>query len=165
MDAPSIPDSHLKELESRYPYAFYTWNRISLRFELWCDENRGGPPYKFMTLESPEGEFRHPGSWVIDALRKSDSETGEWKLATKADRKAWIQSLEDRAYLQSLQQDRDEEYMADLRSRVRHLTGNGRVTSMDQTLKLKERTGSFVSPRRNRKHFLGNESAGQCRMR
>jgi hypothetical protein len=140
MDAPSIPSHHQREIDQKFPYAFYTWNRSINRFELWCDEGRGAPPYKFLTCQGPQGEYREPGTWVLDALRYSHPDTGHYKTGSKSGRKEWIQSLTDQAYLNKVEANKRQETMEKLRDETRFLHNHGRNVSMDSTLVKPHRT-------------------------
>lgn len=127
MEAPSLSRSHLRELHDKYPYASYRWNADARLFELWCDEKRGHPPYKFMDVAGPNGEYREPGGWCIDELRHSDAATGAWKLETADDRRAWIQSLEKSGWREKQQRERMDVELEQLRNSARFLNGYGAV--------------------------------------
>ena len=124
-DPPAIPRQHEKELNEKFPYTFYVWNRDTLRFELWCDEGNGGLPYKFMVLEGPLGEYRHPGGWVIKQLYMSDAETGQHRHASPMDRKAWIQGLTDESYQLKHRAERRDYHHRELKSKARSHHGWG----------------------------------------
>lgn len=129
MDAPNYPESHDNRLQATFPYAFYVWNRLTTRFELWCDEGKGAPPYKAMILKGPEGEFREPGDWVIDHLRYTDPDSGHksHRHSTAGERQEWVRNLTDRKYLNGIEQDRRQERMEQLRDEALHVSKNGRV--------------------------------------
>lgn len=132
MDGPSISSDHLARLKSRFPYAFYVWNRGKGCYQLWCDERRGIEPYKFMDLLGPEGQYREPGEWVIDALRRTDPDTGEYQVGTKAGRQTWVQSLMDESYLEKLKEDRKNVELEQMRNSARWINGHGRVWGSQQ---------------------------------
>ena len=133
MEAPSVSSRHLHELREKYPYASYKWNRASHRFELWCDEGRGHPPYMFMSLEGPEGQYREPGDWCIRELQHSDVHNA-LGVTTKHDREQWINSLLDQKQLDREKRDSVEIELAQLRNSARYVNGHGRNVSMDPTL-------------------------------
>tara|TARA_R100001082_G_scaffold62062_2_gene34692 strand:+ start:5379 stop:5822 length:444 start_codon:yes stop_codon:yes gene_type:complete len=139
MEAPSISARHLKELEQKFPHAFYTWRRENGCFEVWCDERRGLPPYKFMDCAGPSGEYREPGDWVIRALHKTDPDTGEYQVGTKYGRQKWLQSLEDRDWKQKQQRARMEKEKRQLRNSARFINRHGRVVSPYATVEPKAR--------------------------
>jgi len=134
MQAPSISSGHLKALSTRYPYAYYIWNAGLKRFELWCDEGRGHPPYKFMTLQGPSGEYREPGEWVINELRRSDPDTGEFRTQTRSGRKDWIRSLRDERGLAKEVMGRHGTTLERLRDEARFLKRHGRVFGLSDSL-------------------------------
>lgn len=139
MESPSISSVHLKELEQKFPYVFYVWNRNRCCYEVWCDERRGIPPYKFMDCVGPNGEYREPGEWVLNRLRETDPDTGEYQVGTKAGRKAWIQSLEDRAYLERRRRSVHERHMREIRDAARFVNRHGRNVCMDPSIEPKSR--------------------------
>lgn len=127
MESPAISTLHLAELNQRFPHAFYVWSGIKGCYQLWCDERRGIDPYKFMDLLGPGGEYREPGGWVLDALYKTDPDTGEYQVGTKAGRKAWIQSLMDHKLLDKVKSDRIDLEMHQIRNGARFVNKQGRV--------------------------------------
>ena len=127
MESPAISTRHLAELKQKFPHAFYVWCPAKGCYQLWCDERRGVDPYKFMDLLGPEGEYREPGGWVMDALYKTDPDTGEYQVGTKAGRKAWIQSLMDQNYLDKVKQDRVDLEVHQMRNSARFINKQGRV--------------------------------------
>ncbi len=136
MESPAISTRHLAELKDKFPYAFYVWSGVKGCYQLWCDERRGVDPYKFMDLLGPEGEYREPGGWVLDALYRTDPDTGEYQVGTKAGRKAWLQSLMDDKFLEKQKEDRKNVELEQMRNSARYINGHGRVWGQqDRTAK------------------------------
>ena len=134
MEAPSISSRHLTELADKFPHVFYTWNRSKGLFECWCDERRGFPPYKFMDVSGPGGEYREPGDWVMSELRRTDPDTGEYQTGTKAGRQKWLQGLEDKQWREKQQRERMDMELYQLRNSARFANGHGRNVSMAHPL-------------------------------
>ena len=130
MEAPYISTRHLRELGMRFPHVFYTWNRLKVCYEVWCDERMGSPPYKFMDACGPGGEYREPGEWILRELRRTDPDTGEYQVGTKAGRQRWIQSLEDRQYLEKRRRDAHTREVEEACNAARYVSGWGRVHGM-----------------------------------
>lgn len=127
MDKPSISSGHLAELGRRFPYAFYVWHPLKGCYQLWCDEREGVEPYMFMSVVGPDGEYRDPGEWVIQALRRTDPETGEYQVGTKAGRKKWVQSLVNEDWAAKQQKDRIDLEIMQMRNSARFINHQGRV--------------------------------------
>ena len=127
MESPAISTRHLAELQEKFPHAFYVWCGTKNCYQLWCDERRGIEPYKFMDLLGPNGEYREPGGWVLDALYRTDPDTGEYQVGTKAGRQKWIQSLMDHDLLEKQKRDRVDREVDEMRNSARYVNKHGRV--------------------------------------
>ena len=128
MDSPSINQSHYDRLKLAYPYAWYVWNRNVERFELWCDGVDGGFPYKAMVLKGEEDQYREPGDWVIEWMRRTDRDNGadEHRHHNASTRREWVSSMTNDAYREKLQDERAEERMYKLKDEARRFNHHGR---------------------------------------
>lgn len=89
-----------------------------------------GSPINFILLETPEGDYAEPGSWMFDLLRKSDL----WNAQVQRERESLRRRAEDakRRAEANFRQARDEEMADAIRAHTRTQISMNRSTPWSQ---------------------------------
>lgn len=89
-----------------------------------------GAPISFILLETPDGEFAEPGSWMFDLLAKSDL----WSAQVQRERAALARRAEDakRRSEEAFRQARDAEMVEAIKAVTRTQVSMNRSTPWSQ---------------------------------
>src|SRR5690349_1929593 len=81
-----------RDLQREFPHLKMEWDYDRDRWALWEVDSRG---WRWLDryIETPEGNPREPGDWLLASLRASKLENQGVERGNVADRHAWIKKL------------------------------------------------------------------------
>jgi hypothetical protein len=98
-DGPGLTPAFLRDLKQFDRYLEPKWFPHKNRWALYRVARQGTTPsgdylVKEMELRGPQGQYRPPGPWVIDALRFGDKTRGG-TVDPQTGSRAWLKKLDD----------------------------------------------------------------------
>lgn len=132
---PDPPRDFEKELKERFPHLRVRWTSGELYLNRWVsnrfviDEvDRRGMVWDYLICESPQGEYREPGSWIIRQIQRDDMGR-DWHH--RYAKRKFIESLDSRDDAAKREQRRRERWQdrwnQEIRPRAYHAGNQKRI--------------------------------------